>query len=333
MKIDLAEITGADRPWVRERLTEAFGSPLVVSGGVLYAADDLPGWIARAEGERAGLLAYDVRGRSMEILALIATQRGRGVAETLVEAARVRAVELGCERLWLVTTNDNAPAQRFYSRLGLELVEIRKEALKEARRLKPEIPQHGVGGVAIEDEWLYELRLDRDAGRAPVPGAAPTALDLSEPWRDAGVIEHSRLLLESFRRALGRDILQRSGDIRADARALFEAPFVVVSHTNDADPILNYGNRVAMDLWKMDWPTLRRTPSRLTAEPVARAERERMLARAAAQGYVDDYRGVRIASDGRRFFIHEAIVWNLLDAAGDRAGQAATFSHWRFLEA
>lgn len=162
--------------------------------------------------------------------------------------------------------------------------------------------------------------------------AMEKAMDESEPWRDARVQEHSRLLLDSFRRALGRELIERAGDAGGDARALFEAPFVVVSHTTDADPVLNYGNRTALRLWKMDWPTLCRTPSRLTAEPVEREERQRMLARAAERGYIDDYRGVRIASDGQRFEIMRAIIWNLADAGGRAAGQAATFAEWRPLD-
>jgi hypothetical protein len=70
-------------------------------------------------------------------------------------------------------------------------------------------------------------------------------------------------------------------------------------------------------------------PSRRTAEPVHRDERAQLMARAARDGYVDDYRGVRISSSGKRFLIEQAIVWNLVDAEGNRVGQAATFSQWK----
>jgi hypothetical protein len=94
---------------------------------------------------------------------------------------------------------------------------------------------------------------------------------------------------------------------------------------------LNYGNRAALTLWETDVATLTAMPSRLTAEAPERAERERLLARTTQNGYVDDYRGVRVTSVGRRFEIEQAIVWNLHDAAGTRVGQAATFDLWRFV--
>jgi hypothetical protein len=64
---------------------------------------------------------------------------------------------------------------------------------------------------------------------------------------------------------------------------------------------------------------------------VHRDERARLLERTTRDGFVDDYQGIRISSTGRRFQIDQAIVWNLVDARGERVGQAATFSEWRFL--
>lgn len=153
-----------------------------------------------------------------------------------------------------------------------------------------------------------------------------------EPWRDEAWQGRTQLILDSYRRFTRRELVARDGDAAHEARALFEAPFVVVAHDTRDDPVLMYGNRTALRLWEMDLATLLRTPSRLTAEPVAREERERMLTQARQKGYIDDYRGVRIASSGRRFAIESAIVWNLVDASGRPAGQAATFSSWRFLD-
>lgn len=146
-----------------------------------------------------------------------------------------------------------------------------------------------------------------------------------------GWIDHTRCLLDSFERWLKRSLIARVGSAEDQSRALFEAPFVVVSHGTGADPILNYGNRAALALWEMDLASFLVTPSRLTAEPVHRDERARLLARTQRDGYVDDYRGIRISRTGRRFCIDQAIVWNLVDPLGNPVGQAATFSQWRFL--
>lgn len=147
-----------------------------------------------------------------------------------------------------------------------------------------------------------------------------------------GTTRHVQVVLDSFARLLGRELMSRAGSVEEQAERLFHAPFVVVSHGTEADPVLNYGNAAALALWEMDFATLTRTPSRLTAEPVHRDERARLLERTLRDGYVDDYAGIRISSTGKRFRIEQAIVWNLVDAAGIRHGQAATFDRWTPLE-
>ncbi len=156
-------------------------------------------------------------------------------------------------------------------------------------------------------------------------------MSAAERWTDPDMIHWSQLLLNSFRRWLGRDLIERKGSPEEQAKALYHAPFVVVSHGMEADPILQYGNKIALDLWELDWERFTKTPSRLTAEPVNQAERERMLAQAQEKGFIDDYKGVRISGTGKRFLVERAIVWNVVGAEGEQIGQAATFSKWTCL--
>jgi hypothetical protein len=148
------------------------------------------------------------------------------------------------------------------------------------------------------------------------------------PILDLATVGHAALLLDSFARLLGRELVPRVGTAAEQTERLFLAPLVVVSHGTEADPVLNFGNAAALALWEMDWATLTRTPSRLTAEPVHRDERARLLERTRRDGFVDDYSGVRISRTGKRFRIEQAIVWNVIDAAGVLRGQAATFDRW-----
>ena len=150
-----------------------------------------------------------------------------------------------------------------------------------------------------------------------------------KPWLQFNWVTHTQIMLNSFRRFVGRELIPRTGDAEKEAQNVFEAPFVVVSHGTQNDPVLNYGNRTALSLWEMDIPTLTSTPSRLTAEPMHRDERAQLMTRAARDGFVDDYRGIRISSSGKRFLIERAIIWNLVDPDGQPVGQAATFSNWK----
>ena len=142
---------------------------------------------------------------------------------------------------------------------------------------------------------------------------------------------HGAELLRTYHQWTGRRLIEPCGDAPREARRLFEAPFAVVSGDAEGDQILNYGNKMALDLWEMDWDTLTRTPSRLTAEPMHRDERAEFLRRVRERGFIDDYSGIRISSKGRRFRIAQATVWNVTDAHGNYTGQAATFAKWEFL--
>ena len=149
-------------------------------------------------------------------------------------------------------------------------------------------------------------------------------------WQSEAVILHTTCLARSLRHWTGRELLPGVAEASL-ARGVWEAPFVLVSHGTEADPVLNYGNRAALALWEMSWQELTRTPSRRTAEAPNRAERARLLAAVTERGFIDDYNGVRISKTGRRFHIARATVWNLLTDDGARCGQAAMFSEWNFL--
>ena len=130
----------------------------------------------------------------------------------------------------------------------------------------------------------------------------------SQPWMNQTIVQWTQRLLDSYRHWMGTELLERTGDPELQAHALFESPVVVVSHGMQTDPVLNYGNRMALKLWEMTWEQLIETPSRLTAEPVNRAEREWMLEQARVRGDLDTYRGVRISRSGRRFLVEGAVI-------------------------
>lgn len=136
---------------------------------------------------------------------------------------------------------------------------------------------------------------------------------------------HVHCLLRSYHHWLGKDLIEPGKDPVA---ALDSAPFPVLSHGTEVDPILNYGNKAALQLWEMEWEEFTRTPSRLTAEAPNREERARLLSEVAEKGFIENYSGIRISKSGRRFRVSGGTVWNLLDDNGLPAGQAATFESW-----
>lgn len=155
------------------------------------------------------------------------------------------------------------------------------------------------------------------------------------PWQAEEIIDHSQRLVSSFQYWTGKSLLANFSPIpktpKAIAQQLFYAPFVLLSHGIEDDPVFNYGNRLALKLWEIDWQDFIGMPSRLTAEPVVQTEREKLLAETREKGFMNNYQGVRISSQGKKFFVVNAIIWNVIDDQKVHCGQAAMFSEYRFL--
>jgi hypothetical protein len=150
---------------------------------------------------------------------------------------------------------------------------------------------------------------------------------MAEPHADF-LIRHIAILRASYQHWIGKPLLDSSLDDAAAVQWLDAATFAVVSHGTQTDPIFNYANRAALQLFEMSWEVFTALPSRLSAGPMERDDRARLLQRVTRDGYIDDYAGVRIAANGRQFRITHATVWNLLDEAGRHYGQAARIPEW-----
>jgi hypothetical protein len=133
------------------------------------------------------------------------------------------------------------------------------------------------------------------------------------------------LLTGSYARLLGVPLVPEG----ATPEWLYgDAPFVVVAHNTDADPRFVYANKCAQRCFEYSWEEFVTLPSRLSAEAPNRNERARILEAVTRNGFVRGYRGIRISKSGRRFWINDGVVWQLIDADGMTRGQAATFTSW-----
>lgn len=152
-------------------------------------------------------------------------------------------------------------------------------------------------------------------------------LDLDSPF----LFAHTALLRGSYRHWTGRDLVAPELSAVEAVQALFEAPYAVVSHDTQEDPVFTYGNQLALQLFEMAWDEFTALPSRLSAEPGEQEVRARLLTQVSTQGFTHDYSGVRVSKAGRRFMIRDATVWNLIDGDGRHRGQAAVIREWQDL--
>ena len=107
-------------------------------------------------GEPVGFATYQVEGDRGELAAIgvAAGRRQGGVGDRLLEAVVDAVRREGAHELWLVTSNDNLDALRFYQRRGFWLAEVRAGAVNRSRQLKPSIPASGAYGIPLRDELV-----------------------------------------------------------------------------------------------------------------------------------------------------------------------------------
>jgi ribosomal protein S18 acetylase RimI-like enzyme len=156
--VNIQTISQGDRAWINEFYVQRWGSDRVVTRGRLYTVAELPGFITWEGDSRIGLLTYHAAGDELEIVTLDTLEPGQGVGTALLTEI-VKFARYDFRRLWLITTNDNTPALRFYQKIGFTLVKVHKDAIQVSRQLKPEIPMTGLDGIPILDEIELEFLL------------------------------------------------------------------------------------------------------------------------------------------------------------------------------
>jgi GNAT superfamily N-acetyltransferase len=147
-----------DADWIAQFITERWGAEFIAAHYEVFHCRNLPGFVATEGEQKVGLLTYKIVGNDCEVVSLDSLQPCAGIGTGLIDAVKTAAVESRCRRLWLVTTNDNMNALRFYQKRGFVLVKINRNAIEFARKLKP-VPLIGAEGIPLRDEIELEMIL------------------------------------------------------------------------------------------------------------------------------------------------------------------------------
>ncbi len=172
-EISIRPLERSDREWVAHFLDETWGTTVIVSRGKTLYGHLLPGFMAERALETAGddaptddppkrnlgLVTLSIVGDECEFATLNSLTESEGIGSALVTAVEHWALEAGIKRLWLVTTNDNLAALKFWQKRDYELVAVHRNAIAAARRIKPQIPITGIDGIIIRDEIELEKLL------------------------------------------------------------------------------------------------------------------------------------------------------------------------------
>jgi len=145
-----------ERDWVDQLMVEHWGTETVIVHDTVYRPAELPGFVAVRGDNKVGLITYNIKDDGCEIVTINSLQPNIGIGAALIDAVIITAQ---CSRLWVVTTNDNLHALKFYQKQGFELVTVRRRAVEASRKTKPEIPLIGNDGIPLRDELELEMIL------------------------------------------------------------------------------------------------------------------------------------------------------------------------------
>ncbi len=151
-KIKIRKINKKDKKWIAKFISENWGSEKIVAHKKIFYPYNLPGFVVYNKKEMLGLATYDIKNNSLEIVTMNAVFQSKGIGTVLLKAIERTAHRLKCEKIWLITTNDNIDALAFYLKKGFSITKIHKNALDFSRKIKPEIPLIGNYGIPLRDE-------------------------------------------------------------------------------------------------------------------------------------------------------------------------------------
>jgi GNAT superfamily N-acetyltransferase len=153
-------ITDADRVWLRQFMIKHWGDEIMICRGEVFRPHEHLGFAAHLDGELAGLITYRIRDDQCEVLSLDSLRERQGIGTALMNAVIDAARRAGCHRIWLITTNDNLNALKFYQKRGFRLLAVYPGAVDESRKIKPSISLIGEHSIPLRDEIELEMRLD-----------------------------------------------------------------------------------------------------------------------------------------------------------------------------
>ncbi len=158
-RIHIRLVEEDDRKWISQLIKEEWSSNRIVTRGRSHDIENLPGFIAVYKNEKAGLLTYIIENEECEIITLNSLIVNIGIGTSLLGSLESFLLSKKVKRIWVITTNDNLDALRFYQKKGFRIKAIYIDAIKDSRKLKPEISILGFYDIEIRDEIELEKKL------------------------------------------------------------------------------------------------------------------------------------------------------------------------------
>jgi ribosomal protein S18 acetylase RimI-like enzyme len=156
IKMEFIQKTQNDNKAILE-IINGWGCDFLVTRGKKYKAEDLEGILVYDNGKIIGLGLYYIK-KDCEIVLLETFVKNKGIGTQIIDKIKTVAKNKKCKRVWLITTNSNINAIRFYQKKGFIISNIYKNAMEKSRKIKPEIPKTE-DGIEIRDEIQFEIKI------------------------------------------------------------------------------------------------------------------------------------------------------------------------------
>jgi len=151
MGIQIRKINNSDLEWIRNLFIAEWSGDFIIGAGKIHRPENLEGFIAEEDGEKVGLATFDARNNKIELVSINSLKPGKGIGTMLINEIIKTAKVRNIKKIFLVTTNDNLNAMKFYQKNGFRFVKVHPDAIAEARKIKPQIPEIGEDGIPIKD--------------------------------------------------------------------------------------------------------------------------------------------------------------------------------------
>jgi len=159
MADNLRRLTPTDVPRLRQFWSDHWGGEFIVSRGNIHHPEQMEGFVVEDQDAWAGLITYRIANNECEVISLDGLRDGQGIGTMLLRKVIEEARATKCQRIFLITTNDNLYALGFYQRRDFEIAAVHRGAVNESRKIKPSIPLIGMNGSPLRDEIELELEL------------------------------------------------------------------------------------------------------------------------------------------------------------------------------
>jgi len=155
----IKKIEKKEREWVLD-IVRGWGADFIYVKKRKIFPSEGDGFVAyEKSGTKIGLITFTMENGECEITLLEAFDKFKGTGTSLIQKVILEATLKQCNRIWLITTNDNIDAIRFYQKRGFRLKAIYRDAAEETRKYKPSLPSIGVYGIPLRDELEFEMEL------------------------------------------------------------------------------------------------------------------------------------------------------------------------------